>query len=151
MRLYLIQHGIPLPESEDPQKGLSNKGVVQTQKTAEFLRRQDTKIDLIWHSKKLRAVQTAQIFSQHITAAEIVERDDMNPQDSVDKFARELETADKDAMIVGHLPFLQKLTAKLLVKSANIKLISFKNSGVLCLEHKENWKVLWMVTPDLFL
>jgi len=71
MRLYLIQHGIALPESEDPQKGLSDKGVVQTQKMAEFLRRQDTKVNLIWHSKKLRAVQTAQIFSQHITAAEI--------------------------------------------------------------------------------
>ena len=151
MRLYLIQHGIALPESEDPQKGLSEKGVVQTQKMAEFLRRQDTKIDLIWHSKKLRAVQTAQIFSQHITAAGIVERDDINPQDSVDKFAHELEAADKDAMIVGHLPFLQKLAAKLLVKSANIELISFKNSAIVCLEYKESWKILWMINPDLYL
>ncbi len=151
MRLYLIQHGIALPESEDSQKGLSDKGVVQTQKMAEFLRRQDAKIDLIWHSKKLRAVQTAQIFSQHITAAEIVERDDINPQDSVDKFAHELEAADKDAMIVGHLPFLQKLAAKLLVKSANIELISFKNSAIVCLEYKESWKILWMIDPDLYL
>ncbi len=151
MRLYLIQHGIALPESKDPQKGLSNKGVVQTQKTAEFLRRQDTKIDLIWHSKKLRAVQTAQIFSQHITVAEIVERDDINPQDSVDKFAAELQAADKDAMIVGHLPFLQKLAAKMLANSTNIELISFKNSGVVCLEYKESWKILWMISPDLYL
>lgn len=151
MRLYLIQHGIALPESEDPQKGLSDKGVVQTQKMAEFLRRQDTKIDLIWHSKKLRAVQTAQIFFQHITAAEIVERDDINPQDSVDEFAAELQAADKDAMIVGHLPFLQKLAAKMLANSTNIDLISFKNSRVVCLEYKENWKVLWMVSPDLYL
>ena len=151
MRLYLIQHGIALPESEDPQKGLSDKGVVQTQKMAEFLRRQDAKVDLIWHSKKLRAVQTAQIFSQHITAAGIVERDDINPLDRVDKFAHELEAADRDAMIVGHLPFLQKLAAKLLANSNNFELISFKNSGIVCLEYKESWKILWMISPDLYL
>ena len=151
MRLYLIQHGIALPESEDPQKGLSDKGVVQTQKMAEFLRRQDAKIDLIWHSRKLRAVQTAQIFSQHITAAEIVERDDINPQDSVDKFAHEFEAADKDAMIVGHLPFLQKLAAKLLVNLSHLDLISFRNSGIVCMEYKDTWKISWVISPDLSL
>jgi len=147
MRLYLIQHGIAVPEEQDPQKPLSQEGRDDTQKTAEFLKARDIKVDRIWHSKKTRSVQTAQMISGSITCSEIEERDDINPKDPVDKLQEGIQALDADLMIVGHLPFLQKLASLLLTGSDRNELISFKNSGVICLEYQENWKLAWFVPP----
>jgi len=147
MRLYLIQHGIAVPEEQDPQKPLSQEGRDDTQKTAEFLKARDIKVDRIWHSKKTRSVQTAQMISGSITCSEIEERDDINPKDPVDKLQEGIQALDADLMIVGHLPFLQKLASLLLTGSDRNELISFKNSGVICLEYQENWKLAWFAPP----
>jgi len=149
MRLYLIRHGISLPEEKDPEKSLSQEGKEQTQKIAEFLKTKSVKVDAIWHSPKLRAIQTAQIISKSIFCPEIQERNDLNPLDSVEKFPEEIQSLNKDLMIVGHLPFLQKLASLLLSGSETNQFISYKNSGVVCLEYTDTWKIAWMVTPEL--
>lgn len=149
MRLYLIQHGISLPEEKDPEKSLSQEGKEQTQKVAEFLKTKSVKVDAIWHSPKLRAIQTAQIISKSIFCPEIRERNDLNPLDSVEKFPEEIQSLNKDLMIVGHLPFLQKLASLLLSGSETNQFISYKNSGAVCLEYTDTWKIAWMVTPEL--
>ena len=55
----------------------------------------------------------------------------------------------KNVLIVGHLPYLSKLTNLLLGKIDN-KIISFKMGGILCLE-KENmdWVIRWKIDPDM--
>ena len=126
MRLYLIRHGISLPEEKDPEKSLSQEGKEQTQKIAEFLKTKSVKVDAIWHSPKLRAIQTAQIISKSIFCPEIQERDDLNPLDSVEKFPEEIQSLNKDFMIVGHLPFLQKLASLLLSGSEKNQFISYR-------------------------
>ena len=149
MKLYLIQHGLAVPEDVDPQKPLSRQGVEATQKTARFLKDRAVKADSIWHSPKMRAVQTARIISRSVSCQEMEERDDLNPRDPVDKFPAEFQKTNTDRMIAGHLPFLQKLVSLLLTGSDGLELISFKNSGVVCLEYEEAWKLAWFVTPDL--
>lgn len=149
MRLYLIQHGLSLPEEEDPEKSLSQEGNEQTQKMAEFLKKKNVKVDAIWHSPKLRAVQTAQIISKSLSCPEIRERKDLNPLDSVEKFPEEILSLNRNMMIVGHLPFLQKLASLLLSGSETSQFISFKNSGAVCLEYTDSWKIAWMVIPEL--
>lgn len=148
MKLYLVQHGQALAEELDPQRGLSEKGIKETQNMAEFCRRKELEVDLIWHSKKLRSFQTAKIFSQYLGDIELVERDDLNPKDPVDKFSKEIEKLNKDLMIVGHLPFLQKLTAKLLVNSVDCPLITFRYSGIVCLGYEQDWKISWFIIPE---
>jgi len=149
MRIYLIQHGMSLPEAEDPEKSLSLEGKKQTQNTAEFLKSKKIKVDFIWHSPKKRAVQTAQIISEKISYLEIQERSDMNPLDPVDKFTEEMESLNRDIVLVGHLPFLQKLSSLLLSGSEENDYLSFKNSGVFCLEYTDKWRVAWAMIPDL--
>jgi phosphohistidine phosphatase len=61
----------------------------------------------------------------------------------------EIETLEKDLMIVGHLPFLQKLASFLLSGTEGNQFISFRNSGVICLEYTDAWKLLWAVVPEL--
>jgi len=149
MRLYLIQHGLSLPEEKDPEKPLSPEGKEQTQKIAEFLKTKSLKVDSIWHSPKSRAIQTAEIISNSIYCSEIKERNDLNPLDPVEKFPDEIKSLNKNLMIVGHLPFLQKLASLLLSGSETNQFISFKNSGVVCLESTNIWKIVWMITPEL--
>ncbi len=149
MRLYLIQHGISLPEEKDPEKSLSPEGKEETRRIAEFLKTKNIEVNAVWHSPKLRAAQTAQIIVNSIFCPETKERDDLNPLDSVEKFPQEIKSLDKNLMIVGHLPFLQKLASLLLSGSETNQFISFKNSGVLCLEYTATWKIAWMITPVL--
>lgn len=149
MRIYLIQHGIALPEEKDPKKSLSPEGKEETQRTAEFLKTKSIKVDAVWHSPKLRAIQTAQIVANSIFYSETKERNDLNPLDSVENFSEEIKSLDKNLMIVGHLPFLQKLSSLLLSGSETNQFISFKNSGVVCLEYTDTWKIAWMITPVL--
>ncbi|KPK42995.1 MAG: hypothetical protein AMJ78_00020 [Omnitrophica WOR_2 bacterium SM23_29] len=149
MKLYLIQHGLSLPEDVDPKKGLSEKGKLETVKMVLFLKMRKIKADIIWHSKKLRSIQTAQILAEHIPDAKTQERDNLNPQDPVEKFPQEIQALNKDLMIAGHLPFLQKLASRLLSGQEAHEFIFFKNSGVVCLENKETWKIMWVLIPDL--
>ncbi|NQT80212.1 MAG: phosphohistidine phosphatase SixA [Candidatus Aminicenantes bacterium] len=148
MRLYLIQHGLSLPEEKDPEKSLSPEGKEQTKKIAEFLREKNIKVDNIWHSPKKRSVQSAQIYFNSISCSEIQERGDLNPLDSVDKFPEEIQLNNKDLMIVGHLPFLQKLASLLLAGSENYQFLSFRNFGIVCLEYLDIWKLEWMIIPQ---
>ena len=149
IKLYLIQHGIALPEEKDPEKPLSPEGKEETQRTAEFLKIKNIKIDAVWHSPKLRAAQTAQIIVNSIFCSETKERNDLNPLDSVENFPEEIKSSNKNLMIIGHLPFLQKLASLLLSGSETNQFISFKNSGIVCLEYTDTWKIAWMVTPAL--
>jgi len=148
MILYLVQHGKALSKDENSQRPLSDEGREETGKIAAFLKQRDITVDFIWHSKKLRAAQTAQIISVSITTQRIEERGDLNPLDPVDKFPQGLLDLNKDIMIVGHLPFLQRLSSLLLTGTQNQEPVSFVNSGVVCLEHKEGWSISWDITPN---
>lgn len=149
MKLYIVQHGISLSEEVDPEKSLSPEGEKQSRKIAEFLKEKSVQVDVLWHSPKKRAVQTAHILSETVASPEIQERKDLNPMDPVGNLPEEIEPLEKNLMIVGHLPFLQKLASLLLSGTEDNQFISIKNSGVICLEHTDSWKVLWAVTPEL--
>ncbi|RLD16037.1 MAG: phosphohistidine phosphatase SixA, partial [Caldiserica bacterium] len=63
MRIYLVQHAEAKPKEEDPERPLTEKGVLNAKKVAEFLKGK-IKPSCIYHSDKLRAKQTAKIFSE---------------------------------------------------------------------------------------
>jgi len=148
MRLYLIQHGLSLKDEEDPKKSLSQKGREETVKIANFLRSKDIKADEIWHSRKTRSVQTSEILAKTLNN-KMIARDDLNPNDPVDAFPGDLQTQNKDIMIVGHLPFLGKLASFLLAGSSEKDVVLFRNSGVACLEYNGNWRLAWYIVPDI--
>jgi phosphohistidine phosphatase len=149
MKLYIVQHGISLSEEVDPEKSLSPDGEEQSRKIAEFLKEKSVHVDVLWHSPKKRAVQTAHILSETVASPEVQERKDLNPRDPVGPIREVIEPMEKNLMIVGHLPFLQKLVSLLLSGTEDDQFISIKNSGVICLEYADSWKVSWAVTPEL--
>jgi phosphohistidine phosphatase len=149
MKLYLVQHGLALSEEKDPERSLSEEGKENVRTMAAHLHALRITAGLIWHSGKARSVQTAQIFAASIPHHRIEERNDIHPMDPVEKFPAKIETMKNDLMIVGHLPFLQRLASRLLTGSDNFELVGFRYAGVACLEHAEQWKIAWFMTPDL--
>ena len=151
MRLYLVQHGEAMAEEVDPARPLSEKGKTDVSKIAKFLKEKNIKADIIWHSTKKRAIQTAQILAEFIKPEQgTTERQGLAPNDPVDKLHQELTRENKDLMIVGHLPFLQKLSSLLLTGSENCKVTTFSPGGVICFEQEDgSWHLMWAITPDL--
>ena len=64
MRLYLVQHGEAVVKDGDPARPLTDRGRRDAGKTAEFLRIAGITVDIIWHSAKQRARETAEIFAE---------------------------------------------------------------------------------------
>jgi phosphohistidine phosphatase len=53
-------------------------------------------------------------------------------------------------MLVGHLPFLDRLAGLLVTGDADRSVVRFQKGGIVCLVRQdEKWVVGWMATPDL--
>lgn len=149
MFLYLIQHGRSFSKEQDPERPLSDEGKVETELMANYLKNKIKHLDSIWHSQKLRSTQTAKIISEALGKISTLERNDINPLDPVSKLPEELKGSNKDIMIVGHLPFLQKLASKLLTGDENQRIITFTYSCTLCLSYQDEWSIQWFLIPAL--
>ena len=71
MHVYLVQHGQSKSEEEDPQRGLTDKGMSEVQKVADFLRPLEFEVDAVWHSGKARAQQTTELLARAISLLRI--------------------------------------------------------------------------------
>lgn len=156
MHIYLIQHAESVPEEQDPARPLSDKGKDTVEKVGVIAARLGIKPDLIFHSGKLRAKQTAEILARYLGVSERVhEKQGLDPLDPVVPVAEWLKDAAKglsELAIVGHLPLLDKLVALLVVKDANLGVVSFQNGAIVKLIPKADeaaYAVQWVITRQL--
>ena len=75
MKIYLVQHGIALDKSEDERRPLSESGRNEVIKVASHLKRHDDLMSEVCHSRKLRAQETATIFSEAVGTKVVKEID----------------------------------------------------------------------------
>jgi phosphohistidine phosphatase len=152
VRAYLVQHGQSKSEEEDPQRRLTDKGIGEVRKVADFLRSLELKVDAVWHSGKTRAQQTAELLAEAVSARDrVLRREGLGPKDEVAPTKHALERTGGDLLVVGHLPFLSKLAALLVTSSEANEIVEFQFGGVVCVEqgNKGKWKIVWMITPAL--
>jgi len=152
MKLYLVRHGKAASSDVDPQRGLTEHGLQEVQKIAEFIKPLDISVDYIRHSGKRRAEQTAQVLAEAVSVREeFAAHTGLAPNDDVTPIKDEIESAGQDVMIVGHLPFLPRLASLLLTDSDSGYPIAFKESAIACLEQSTDnrWQINWMVTPEV--
>lgn len=153
MKLYLVQHGEAKPKQIDPNRSLTEKGKEDSIKIAEFLKRANMIPDVIWHSTKIRAMETAQLFSEKLSPKEgVVQKEGLSPNDPVKGVFHTILSLEKDVMIVGHLPFLQNIISFVLFGFEDCDIIAkIVQSGVICLEREEegDWKIKFGIIPDL--
>ena len=152
MALYLIQHGKSLPKDQDPDQGLSQEGIAETQRMAKLARDHGVVVSQIRHSVKTRASQTAEIFAKALNPQEgIQEVSGIQPLDDVAEYARLLDPG-QNIMLVGHLPFMERMTSYLITGSIDKPVFKFQNSGIVCLDKDaegQSWLILWSLMPKI--
>lgn len=152
MKLYLARHGDATAKEVDSECPLSEKGRKDLELMAEFLSNRQLKVDYFFHSGKLRAEQTAEILSRALCCERGVEvRDGLDPLDLVSPISSEINQFENDLALVGHIPFMGKLLAKLLTGYENNDLVAFQTGTLVCLERLgSGWILKWVLCPELF-
>jgi phosphohistidine phosphatase len=152
MSLYLVQHGRSLPKTVDPDPGLSPEGLAEVERIAGVARGYGVRVRAIVHSGKTRALQTAAIMGAALIPPEGVQpREGLKPLDDVTALAAWVDTAE-DLMLVGHLPFMERLTAWLTTGSAERPVFRFQNGGIVCLRkvpETAHWVIVWALMPRI--
>ena len=150
MAVYLVQHGKSLSKEKDPAKGLSDTGRQETMKIADVALMYQVPVSKIMHSGKTRADQTARIFRDILNKdAPLEQADGIGPIDDVTDLGARIDPAS-NMMIVGHLPYMERLVSFLTAGNPELQVIRFQNSGIVCLDHDETgWFIKWTLNPQI--
>jgi phosphohistidine phosphatase len=154
MKLYLLQHGDALPEEVNPERPLSKLGREDVKHLAEFVGKNDIRVKHVYHSGKTRARETADIVAAKMAAgAKIEATTGLNPNDPVEPWAKQINNWQEDSLLVGHMPFMERMTAYLLSGNSSSQFVAFKPGSMLCLERNESgdWAIAWMLRPELLI
>jgi phosphohistidine phosphatase len=152
MRLYLVQHGDALAKEIDPDRPLSEKGRLDMENLAHFLKGR-FEVSEILHSGKNRARQSAEMLLESFsTPPEMVEFPNLKPQDDPGRLIAWLQTRQGDTLVVGHLPYVSRLTHSLIGGAGNQDVVSFTPGSMVCLEGsgETDWRIQWILRPELF-
>lgn len=152
MALYLVQHGKSLPKDQDPDQGLSEEGKAETELIAKTAKEKGISVSQIRHSVKTRARQTAEILARSLNPTQgVQEISGIKAMDDVSEAAADLDPAE-NTMLVGHLPFMERMTAFLITGSIDKPVFKFQNSGIVCLDKDPDtqaWVILWALLPNI--
>jgi len=152
MALYLIQHGKSLSKDQDPDQGLSAEGIAETERIANQAKDDGVTVSQIRHSVKTRARQTAEIFGGALNPKQgIREVSGIKPLDDVAEYAANIDPVE-NIMLVGHLPFMERLTSFLITGSIDKPVFKFQNSGIVCLDkdpEAQAWVIRWALMPKI--
>ena len=151
MTLFLVQHGEAKPETEDPERSLTERGAETVGTNGRLGCSNGIKVDEIRHSGKRRAEQTATIFAKHLNPPKgVIAVKGLSPIDNVQAVAASLQGEQESIMLVGHLPHLSRLVSLLVTGNPDNVVVRFHNAGIVCLTQKEGkWAIDWVMQPDL--
>ncbi len=153
MKVYLIQHGEAKSEAEDPERSLTARGEKEVLAVSEAARNLQIRPSKIYHSGKVRAKQTAEIIAGalKISGSLVQPVPGLNPNDDIDPWVERISKEKEDLMLIGHLPFLEKITSFLLCGDENARLVWFRYGAIVRLDQKEDkrWAIRWILTPEM--
>ncbi len=154
MDLYLMQHAEAARAQDDPARPLTEGGRAAVQRVAGHARAAGVQLDRCVHSGKLRAEQTAQLVAQALDVEQVASREGLAPSDPVAPVASWLVQSDPDQalLVVGHLPFLDRLASLLVADDEQAQAIRFQMSGLVKLTPKRErsgFAVAWAITPEV--
>ncbi len=146
MNIYIVQHGLS-EKGSSGKKVLTKDGIEKVELIAGVAAGYGVKIDKIIHSGKIRAKQTAELISKKFGNVQFKESTGLKPLDSVENFRDKIEA---NLMIVGHLPYLNRLVSYLVTGNIDKKIFDLQNGGILCLNNDEGeWVIKWGFMPKI--
>jgi phosphohistidine phosphatase len=152
MALFLVQHGQSLPKEIDPERSLSDEGRYTVERIAKVAADYKVTVSLIKHSGKIRAKQTADILASFLKPDQgVQETAGLSPNDDVGAVAETIGV-DENMMLVGHLPFMERIVSYLITGSPNTKVFKFQHGGIVCMDKdadKGSWHIKWTLMPEI--
>ncbi len=129
MDLYLIRHAVALdaaPGQSDDARPLSEAGVQKFCDVVRGLKHLGVRLDRLYHSPKLRAIQTAELLVPLLDGETVV-----TPYLAAEPGQALLKTLEGTSVgLVGHEPWMSDLCAWLLIGQPKGGSFPFKKGGV---------------------
>jgi phosphohistidine phosphatase len=149
-RLYLVRHGQAKPKDKDPKRGLTDAGRTDVTRMSAWAAAAGVQVSEIRHSGKLRAQQTAEIFAEHL-GTQAMAAPGLTPNDDVAAIAGSIEHEQGVIMLVGHLPFLERLAALLITGNSEDKLLTLEAGSLVELTQMDDgdWNATCLMQPRL--
>jgi len=146
---YLVRHGDAVSELVDVERPLSEMGRVQVARLAQQAAAKGVQPAVIYHSGILRARQTAEIMSEQLRPARgMAPMDGLQPMADPAGTAAMLELATDSIMLVGHLPFMNRIVGLLVKGNAERIVVDFAPATLVCLaKQAPRWGVQWSLAP----
>ncbi|MGE0385774.1 MAG: histidine phosphatase family protein [Gammaproteobacteria bacterium] len=150
MRLYLVRHGDALAGADDHLRPLSARGRADIAELAAFLALRDIAPARIYHSGRLRALQSAQVIALALGCTErLAQTGGVGPEDSAQAFASGLTESAAELMLVGHQPFLGRVASILIRGSEDAPVVAMSTASALCLSRQRDcWLLEWLRRPS---
>jgi phosphohistidine phosphatase len=150
VKLYLVQHAEAMSKKENADRPITGAGRQATADVASMAAKLGLDLRQIRHSGKTRAEETAQILAEALAPPDgVIAVEGLGPLDDVEPVAVELAGHTEPVMLVGHLPFMERLASLLLTGDAERPVVRFTNAGIVCLSGDNQWQVLWIITPEI--
>jgi phosphohistidine phosphatase len=144
VQVVLAHHGPALAADVDPLQPLSPAGRAHVERIAAEAARRGVRPETIWHSGKLRARQTAEVWWKACNPfAEMAARRGLQATESARLARAALDAGSRDTLVVGHLPHLSRLLASLLAGADGEP--PFPAHGAVALTRTDDgrWVELW--------
>jgi phosphohistidine phosphatase len=140
--VFLVHHADAVSPDVDAQRPLSERGRMHAERLAADAARRGVKPEVVWHSGKLRARQTAEALWRACNPlAEFSAMRGLQPNDAPEFVRDQLAGESRDVMLVGHMPNLERVHG-LLLRHAERE--PFPLHGLVALELDRNaWIERW--------
>src|SRR5687768_17997256 len=108
--VLLVHHGHAVAPQVDAMRPLSIKGRAAVAQLADEAKKRGVKPDIVWHSGKLRARQTAEAYWRTCNPlAEFSAIRGLQPMDPPEWIKDRVTGESRDLMLVGHMPSLPRI------------------------------------------
>lgn len=133
MNLYLVRHAIAEDARDgqtDDQRALTKEGIQKFEGVVQGLKRLEVRFDRLYHSPKLRAVQTAELLTGLLKG-----ESEVTPHLAASPSLELLNQLEGESIaLVGHEPWMGELCAWLVTGKTNGAAFPFKKGGIAWLE-----------------
>ena len=143
--LYLVHHGDAVGPDVNPMRPLSDRGRVEVDMLAHEAAARGAKPDLIWHSGKMRARQTAEAYLRRCNPlAAFSATRGLQPTDPTSWIVEAMSGKTGHIMLAGHFPHLPRLLGRLLTGDPEAGPADFPLNGIVALEETAGkWVERW--------
>ncbi|MCC6276058.1 MAG: phosphohistidine phosphatase SixA [Leptospiraceae bacterium] len=161
MKIIIARHGEAERDSStglDKDRILTEKGIADIKKMADFIRESPLKVSHIYYSPYKRTEMTADIFAQELGVTDVLPSDRLLPSENYLEICHDLDhfSNSETILLIGHSPDVSYFSSKLISPSNCLSACSpsfvFSPGTTVAMNiAKENFmkgQIIWIISPE---